>query len=121
MKLTVIWIDRENANLFHLSDDKMERKKLKLRHQDHHNHHRDHLDQDREEPHLFKEAAMELNDSERVLIIGPGVAKYHFQSYLVEHQPLIGKKIAGIETVDHPTDAQIAALAKKFFERVLSA
>ncbi|MGZ3651290.1 MAG: eRF1 domain 2 [Bdellovibrionota bacterium] len=118
MKLSVIWIDRENANLFHISDDKMERKKLKLNHTDHHTHRRDQLDQNREEPHLFTEAALELAASDRVLIIGPGVAKHHFQSYLVEHMPFIGKKVAGIETVDHPSDEQIAALAKKYFERV---
>ena len=117
MKLSVIWIDRENARIFHLSDEKMERKQLKLRHPDHHTHHRDHLDQDREEPGLFKEIATELQDSERLLIIGPGVAKHHFQNYLNEHQPFLAKRVAGVETVDHPTDGQIAALAKKFFEK----
>jgi stalled ribosome rescue protein Dom34 len=121
MKLSVIWIDREHANLFHLSDEKMERKKIKLHHAEHHTHHRDNLDQMHEDPHLVREAAQELSASDQVLIIGPGVAKHHFQSYLVEHQPFVGKKIVGIETVDHPTDAQIAALAKKFFEKTKTA
>jgi hypothetical protein len=30
---------------------------------------------------------------------------------------LIAKRIIGIETVDHPTDGQILAYAKKFFKK----
>jgi stalled ribosome rescue protein Dom34 len=118
MKLSVIWLDRETARLFHLSDERMERKFIKLRHSDNHTHRRDQRDQDREEPGLFQEIIAELQASERFLVIGPGVAKHHFQNYLNEHQPLLAKKVAGVETVDHPTDGQIAALAKKFFEKV---
>ena len=56
-----------------------------------------------------------LEHSGRILIVGPGVAKHHFFTYLAEHQPQLSKKIAGIEMVDHPTDAQIAALTRTFF------
>lgn len=117
MKLSVIWIDAETASVFHFSDDKMERKKLKVTHKDHHTHARDHLDQERGESHLFQDAAAELSSSDRALIIGPGIAKIHFESYLKEKRPFIARKIAGVETVDHPTDGQIAAMAKKHFER----
>lgn len=117
MRLSVIWIDRENARVFHISDDKMERKVLKLRHADHHTHRRDARDKDREEPSLYLEAAGELTSSDRILILGPGVAKHHFHAYLSEHQPFVAKKVAGVETVDHPSDGEVAAMAKKFFDK----
>lgn len=118
MKLSVVWIDREHARFFHFSDDRMERKNIKLRHAEHHTHARDGLDRDREEPQLFLEAAGELTGSDKILILCPGVAKHHFQTYLAEHQPFVAKKIAGVETVDHPSDGQIAAMAKRFFEKI---
>lgn len=117
MKLSVIWIDRETARIFHLSNDQMERTRVKATHMDHHTHARDQLDHKREENSLFKDAAANLADSDRILVIGPSVTKHHFQNYLMEQRPQLAKRVAGIETVDHPTDAQIAALAKRFFEK----
>ena len=38
--------------------------------------------------------------------------------YLAEHHPALSKKVAACETVDHPSDPQIAAFAKKFFATV---
>lgn len=117
MKLTVIWIDRQSARVFHVSNEKMERKTLGKSHVEHHTHRPDAFDHRREENHLFHEAVKELSQADRSVIIGPGMAKHHFQTFLVEHHPQIAKKISGFETVDHPTDAQIAALAKRYFER----
>jgi len=118
MKFSVVWMDRESAHIFHLSNDQMERKKVTVSHHEHHTHKRDQFDVAREEPRLFKEVVAELKDSDRLLVVGPGVAKHHFHAYLNEHQPFFGKKVVGIETVDHPTDNQIAAMARKFLEKV---
>lgn len=117
MKLSIVWIDRENAKLFHLSQEKMEREHLHATHSEHHSHRRDELDKTRESHEFFADTAKMLKDSSQILIVGPGVAKHHFYNYLAEQQPEIAKKIAGIETVDHPTDAQIAALTRTFFLR----
>jgi stalled ribosome rescue protein Dom34 len=115
MSVFVIWIDQEHAKIFQFSNEKMERKNIAARHQDHHTHRLDHLDLKQQEKAFFSDTAAQLSDAKRVLILGPGAAKQHFQNYLVENQPALGKKIVGCETVDHPTDAQIAALARKFF------
>jgi stalled ribosome rescue protein Dom34 len=117
MKLSIVWIDQKNAKLFHLSEEKMERQHVEASHTDHHTHRRDQFDTNRSAHPLFLQTAELLGDSDRILIVGPGVAKHHFFTYLAEHQPLLSKKIAGIETVDHPTDGQIAALTRTFFQR----
>jgi len=31
------------------------------------------------------------------------------------HDPAVGKLVVGIETVDHPTDGQLVAYARKYF------
>lgn len=52
-----------------------------------------------------------------MLLVGPEDAKTHFQQHLERHHhEALGKKVIGVETVDHPTDGQIVALAKKFLK-----
>jgi hypothetical protein len=36
--------------------------------------------------------------------------------HIHQHDPDMMKAIVGIETVDHPTDAQLIAYARKYFE-----
>jgi len=61
--------------------------------------------------------AEQLNGTDdRVLLVGPGVAKNHFVSYLEEHhQKKLANRIVGTEAMDHPSDAQIVAFARKYF------
>ncbi len=117
MKVSVIWIDRGQAKLFFLSHEKMERKNLQSRQIEHHTHAQDASDRERKEHRLFIDVVKELDGTDQILILGPGIAKHHFQNYLMEHQPAIARKIAGVETVDHPTDGEIAAMTKKLFEK----
>jgi stalled ribosome rescue protein Dom34 len=116
MKASVIWIDREHAKIFEISDEKMERKNVTVSHNDHHTHHANSFDHQRQENQLFVEVASLLKDADKLLILGPGIARHHFQNYLTEHQPALSRKVAGCETMDHPTDPQIAAFARKYFE-----
>lgn len=116
MTSLAIWLDQEQAKFFRFNNEKVETSHLKSKHQDHHHHHPDHLDQQRQEHAFFAEAAGKITDASRVLILGPGGAKDHFHKYLVEHHAEMAKRVAGCETVDHPSDPQIAAHARKFFD-----
>jgi len=116
MSVYAVWIDRSHAKLFEFSNEKMERRAIQGRHTDHHTHAQDSLDHKHQEWAFFKEVADQMSNADHVLVLGPGVAKHHFCNYLVEHVPALARKLVGCETVDHPTDNQIAALAKKFFK-----
>jgi stalled ribosome rescue protein Dom34 len=118
MTVAVVWIDREHAQLFLLSGNKMERKNFEGRRRDHHLHARDGIDKQREENGLFRELGNELGDAVQILILGPGIAKHHFRNYLTEQLPLIAKRVTGVEAVGHPTDKQINALALRFCKKV---
>ena len=106
MSLYAIWIDRQEAKLFEFTREKMERSQIHARNPEHHgvNEHK-----------FYAEVASHLAGADQILILGPGVAKHHFQNHLMEQIPLLAKKIVACETVDQPTDAQIGALARKFF------
>jgi hypothetical protein len=47
---------------------------------------------------------------------GPSTAKLQFERYLHEHDRALEVKIVGLETVDHPTDAQLVAYVKEYFD-----
>lgn len=121
MNVAVIWIDREHALLYLISTDKMERQKFSHHHKENHRHVRDSVEKTREEQGLFHDIGNALDGADQILILGPGVAKHHFQNYLSEQKPQVAKKVAGVETVDHPSDGQIAAMARKFYDKVTAA
>jgi hypothetical protein len=53
--------------------------------------------------------------AEEILVLGPSTAKSEFLHYLQEHVRGLTGKIAGVETVDHPTEAQIVAHVRSHF------
>ena len=59
--------------------------------------------------------ATELRTVEALLIVGPGSAKLEFIRYLHAHDRALEANVVGVETVDHPSDGQIVAYAKKYF------
>jgi stalled ribosome rescue protein Dom34 len=115
MSLLAIWVDREHAKLFCFTSEKLTHKEYTSHFQMHHTHPENQLDHQQREVQFFKEFTPDLATAEEILILGPGVAKHHFQTFLTEHYPNTAKKIVGCETVDHPTEPQIIALARKFF------
>jgi stalled ribosome rescue protein Dom34 len=115
MSMIAIWIDRNHAKIFQFSEEKMERQNLSARHTDHHTHRPDELDYTQRDRKFFGELAQHLGTASQLLILGPGMAKHHFQNYLREHAPLVARNVIGCETVDHPTDPQIAEVARRCF------
>jgi stalled ribosome rescue protein Dom34 len=102
----VVWLDRKEARIFHVSPEKMERKVIHARLQDQLEH---------ESPGLYQEVVDRLADADQLLILGPGMTKKHFESFIREHAARLVPTIVGCETVDHPTDPEIAAYALRFF------
>jgi len=62
-------------------------------------------------------AAVWLDHQEaRVFHVGrEGFDDLQFVRYLREHDPALEAKVVGLETVDHPTDAQLVAYVKRYF------
>ncbi len=117
MALFSIWIDRENANIFEFSGKDTIKSEMHNKYVDHHTHRMDEFDHKRQETTFYQKIATRLNEVEGILILGPGVARYHLQNFLNEHFPMIAKKIVGCESMDHPTDQQIEEYSRTYFRK----
>jgi stalled ribosome rescue protein Dom34 len=119
-KYLTVWIDHKEARIFRFDKDATDDVTVTAPlHSTHHKHPKGSGDQ-KEHPddakRFFHEVARALEGTERVLIVGPSTGKLEFSRYLHEHDPALEARVAGVETVDHPTDGQIVAHAKKYFE-----
>ena len=120
-KQIAVWIDHQEARIFDVHVDKVDEEVVLAPHYIHHTHTRDarsvkgHPEDDKR---FFKEVASSLEGAEQVLIVGPSTAKLEFLRYIEKHDHAQGPKVVGVETVDHPTDKQLAAYAKSYFKRV---
>ena len=115
MAAYVIWIDSEHAKLFKfLPGGKTENHTVKSHHHDHHT--ANPRDSKGGHDAFFHDVANHLKDANELLIVGPGLGKEHFKSHLEKHHhgDLL-KKVVGTLAMDHPTDHQIVAEARKFF------
>ena len=64
-----------------------------------------------------------LKGAQEILVVGPAQAKLQLIKHIHAHDHAMVNKVVGVETVDHPTDAQVAAYARKYFvakDRILS-
>jgi len=115
---SAVWLDQQEARIFHVAAGNFDESTLLApsqiaRHPNPDNSQRH--DQE-EQRRYFKDLAHALVGSEQVLILGPSTAKLHFLKYVHQHDHLLEARIAGVETVDHPTDKQIVAYSRKYFE-----
>jgi stalled ribosome rescue protein Dom34 len=113
----VIWIDHREARVFHFSPTEVERLVLHPDNPTRHIHHKansigsGHAAADQEFLHAVTES---VADAGLVLIAGPANAKTQLVEHISAHDPGVAKAIAGVETVDHPSDAQLVAHARKY-------
>jgi hypothetical protein len=117
---TVVWVDHREARIFHLDGlhgREISSESLSAPAQHLHRHE----SRVAEHPHpadaLHFDAAIAdaLAGSEAILIVGPSTAKLELTRHLHKRAPAIEAKVVGVETVDHPTDGQIVAYARKYF------
>jgi len=115
----VIWIDHHEARVFHFSPTEVERLVLHPDHPTRHIHHKansigsGHASEDH---NFLQAAAKSIADAGAVLITGPANAKNELFKHIQHHNPKLMKVIAGVETLDHPSDAQLVAYAKKYLK-----
>ncbi len=116
MSAYVVWMDSANAKIFHIAGENVEMSKAFRHDPDHHTHNKRDAKQ-KDSPKFFNDVADHLRATkDSVLLVGPGVSKNHFVAYLDEHHSGdVARRIVGTESMDHPTDPQIIAFARKFF------
>lgn len=117
----VIWIDHQEAHVIHFNADASDSEVIRTRSTHSHLHHKSgstgsgHAGADKTYLHAVAEA---VADASEILVVGPGSAKLELLRHAEKHDPKVSQKIIGVETVDHPTDRQLLAYARKYFLRV---
>lgn len=115
----VVWIDHREARVFHFSPTEVDKLVLHPDHPTKHIHHKagsigsGHATGDHE---FLQAVAQSVADAGAILIAGPGAAKNELVAHIEKHDPKLKKLIAGVETVDHPSDGQLVAHARKYFK-----
>lgn len=119
----VVWLDHAQAHVMHISPDDVEKSVVKPAHPHKHLHHKRGASADTsvgsghaaEDQHYYHAIIEALAGAKEILIVGPGQAKLKLLKHAQAHDPAVGQLIVGIETVDHPTDGQLVAYARKYF------
>lgn len=115
---TVLWIDHHEARIFGIEPNSFDDATIRAPGQHVHRHPKgptaehNHPADDRA---FFEDVARALEGAEQILIVGPSTAKVQFFRHLHAHARELEPKVVAIETVDHPTDGQLVAYAKRHF------
>jgi hypothetical protein len=114
----VVWLDHQEARVFGVDQGNLQEATLAA--PEHHFHrHPKGPTPAHEHPsdvtHFFKDIAAVLGGADEILLVGPSTAKLHFLRYLSKQDHVLEARVIGIETVDHPTDGQLVAYARRYF------
>lgn len=78
---------------------------------------RQHGSRVRSEHEFFAAVCNALDGIAEVLVTGGHTGLAAFRHYVEKHRPLTAGRIVGHEVVDHPTENELVALARKHFAR----
>jgi stalled ribosome rescue protein Dom34 len=115
----LVWIDHREARVFHFSRTELDTLVLHSHNPARHIHHKansmgsGHASEDQEFLHRVAES---IEDAGAVLIVGPANAKTELVKHIHHHRPALMNVIAGVETVDHPSDGTLVAHARSYFK-----
>jgi hypothetical protein len=113
MSLThaVVWTDHHNARILRFDAEHVQAQKI--RESSHHT--RQHHSGVRTEHEFFGEVCDAAKDVDEVLVTGARTAIADFRHYAEKHRPHMAARVVGYEVVDHPSDPELVALARRYF------
>lgn len=107
----VVWTDHKEAQVLQFDAEQVLADKVRS-----HTHHTaQHGSAVRSEHEFFGEVCDALDGVGEVLVTGSHTAIADFRHYADKHRPQTAARIAAYEVVDHPSDNQLVALARKYF------
>jgi stalled ribosome rescue protein Dom34 len=116
---TLVWLDHRLAKVFHFDSHTSDLSLVHSSHPHAHLHHKanagdsGHVPVDRAFLHSIATA---ISQRGPVLIVGPGVAKKELHSHLLDHHPDISVRISAVTPLDHPSDGELLASGRRFFD-----
>ena len=59
-----------------------------------------------------------LRGTSEWLLVGPAQAKFELVRHIEKTMPWVHEKLVGVETMDHPTDGELVAQARRAFKAI---
>jgi stalled ribosome rescue protein Dom34 len=116
---TLVWLDHRLAKVFHFDSKSSDLAVVHSSHPHAHLHHKanagdsGHVAIDR---HFLDSIATAMSHNGPVLIVGPGTAKKELHSHLLDRHPDISARISAVTSLDHPSDGELLACGRRFFD-----
>lgn len=104
----VIWMDHHSAHVIEFDAEHMQER----HHRAHDHPTRQHRSQVRSEHEFFAEVCDALAGMESILLTGAHKVQADFHHFIEKHRPALLTLISSWEVVNHPTSAQLVALAR---------
>ena len=109
----VVWSDHQSAQVLQFNADTVTAHKVKS-----HSHPTgQHGSAVRSEHEFFAAVCDALEGIPEVLVTGSHTSIADLRHYVDKHRAQTALRIAGYEVVDHPSDNQLVAMARKYFEQ----
>jgi hypothetical protein len=108
----VVWIDHHHANIVRIDAGGAPPHRVKA----HVHPTAQHGSEVRSAHEFFAEVCSSLDAVDAVLVTGARTALADFRHYVEKHRPQTTARVAAYDVVDHPTDNQLTALGRQFFE-----
>lgn len=115
----IVWIDHTQAHVMHISPDDVEAAIVRPANPHQHLHNKRGVvgtGRAPEDQHFYHAVVDALKGAQEILIVGPASAKLNLVKHIHSHDAQLSDKVVGVESVDHPTDGQLVAYARKYFE-----
>ena len=130
----VVWIDRREAHVLMFDREHVEASRIASR--SHHvapgghvgshglkhgrgdaasGHHTPSGGHDQADEAFYHSVAQALTGVREVLVTGPGQARSEFRAHCSRHDKAIDQAIVDVVASDHPSDAQLVAMARRYF------
>ena len=107
----VVWTDHQSAQVLQFDTEHVLAQKVRA-----HTHHTvQHGSNVRSEHEFFGEVCDAVDGIAEVLVTGSHTAISDFRHYADKHRPQTAARIVAYEVVDHPSEKQLVALARKYF------
>lgn len=107
----VVMIDHNHAQVLQFDAEHLQSQKIKI----HGQHTRQHGNVVRTEHEFFGEVCDAMAGIAEIIVAGSHTAQADFKHYIGKHRPPLLKHVVGWETVTHPSEGQLLALAKTHF------
>ena len=117
----IVWMDSKEARIFRFNLADVERERIEAHNPFRKVHHKagvigaGHMSLDTA---FFDHIIDGLQGTTEWLLVGPASAKLDLLKHVDQHAPPLRKSLAGVETADHPTDAQLLDHARRAFKSI---